>query len=172
MDDASANGKRKRDDRDDRKSKERKLKARQEEMEDEFRATYLRLTAFYKYLEVVHLKSPLLLPRTLKYRVDAKKKALAAETRDQTKKQLGKVARRDKDDIAPTGAALREFKLGMTAETLDVFKRENQRIGLLISVYTAKGKKFAESQFELVATSLIPGMLLDCGTVTGCYGPH
>lgn len=169
MDDASANGKRKRDDRDDRKSKERKLKARQEEMEDEFRATYLRLTAFYKYLEVVHLKSPLLLPRTLKYRVDAKKKSLATETRDQIKKQLGKAVRRDKADIAPTGAALREFKLGMTAETLDVFKRENQRIGLLISVYTAKGKRFAESQFELVATSLIPGnFACACGTVTGC----
>uniref|UniRef100_K3WJU2 Uncharacterized protein n=1 Tax=Globisporangium ultimum (strain ATCC 200006 / CBS 805.95 / DAOM BR144) TaxID=431595 RepID=K3WJU2_GLOUD len=158
-----ANGKRKRDERDDgRKSKERRLKSRQEEMDDEFKATYLRITAFYKYLEMVHLESPLLLPRTLKYRIEAKKKAIAAEKRQQDATAIKPInlssqrRKAGKDALAPTGAALKEFKLGMTAETLDVFKRENHRIGLLISVFTAKGEKFADNQFQLVATSLIP----------------
>lgn len=155
MDDQS--GKRKRDEPSERKNgKERKVKARQEEMEDEFRATYLQLTSFYKYLEVVHLKSPLLLPRTLKYRIDAKKKAPALQGAASTKASRAKAAAK-KDDVAPTAAAFREFKFGITAETLDVFKRENHRIGLLLSVFTAKGIKFAENEFELVATSLIPG---------------
>ncbi|KAF1324533.1 Polycomb protein, partial [Globisporangium splendens] len=159
-----ANGKRKRDERDDgRKSKERRVKSRQEDMDDEFKATYLRITAFYKYLEMVHLKSPLLLPRTLKYRIEAKKKAIAAEKRQQDATAIKPIdlsiqrCKAGKDALAPTGAALKEFKLGMTAETLDVFKRENHRIGLLISVFTTKGEKFADSQFQLVATSLIPG---------------
>lgn len=161
----ASNGKRKRDDRDEtRKPKERKVKTRQEEMDDEFKATYLLLTAFYKYLEMVHLKSPLLLPRTLKYRIEAKKKAIAnaAERRQSAPTQSFKTGHRGKDALAPTGATLKEFKLGMTAETLDVFKRENQRIGLLISVFTAKGETFAENQFQLVATSLIPGKHVRC----------
>lgn len=157
MADEHAGTKRKRD---ERSGKERKVKARQEEMEDEFRATYLPLTSFYKYLEVVHLESPLLLPRTLKYRVEAKRAALALAEKSGNKP--APKHKQPRDDLAPTGAALREFKFGVTAETLGAFRGESQRIGLLVSVLAAKRARFADNRFELLATSLIPGACACC----------
>lgn len=155
--------KRKRDDRSNGGNgnggggKERKVKARQEEMEDEFRATYLPLTAFYKYLEVVHLESPLLLPRTLKYRGEAKSKLLASSGNAAS---ATKPPRRSTDELSPTGGALSEFKVGVASETLGAFRSESQRIGLLVSVLAAAkkgGARFADNRFELLATSLLPG---------------
>ncbi|TMW63127.1 hypothetical protein Poli38472_002068 [Pythium oligandrum] len=164
---AKENGKRKRDGGDDTcKPKERRLKARQEELEEEFAATYHALTSLYKLLEVQHLHSPLFLPRTLSYRLvlpqerRKKQRALEAKKEDPdvahaVKSELEVVSRR-RVVAEPTGATLREFKIGMTAETIEAFKRENKRVGLLFSVFTADGKRFATNSFDLVATCLTP----------------
>ncbi|KAJ0408372.1 hypothetical protein P43SY_003098 [Pythium insidiosum] len=168
----SANGaKRKRDERngggssDERRPKERRLRLRQEEMEDEFAATYHGLTALYKLLEVRHLRSPLFLPRTLSYRrvpppartkTEPEPKPAAKEEEDAPRKTDERPARRAPTKPLPSGATLREFKIGMTAETIESFKRQNMRVGLLFALFRADGRAFADNSFELVATCLAP----------------
>lgn len=162
----AANGKRKRDERDDRKlaPKERRLKQRQEEMEEEFAATYHGPTSLYKLLEIKHMRCPLFLPRTLSYRLtpphagaaNSKTEELKSDTDANKKKAPSSSAVIKKSAFEATSATLREFKIGMTAETIEYFKREGMRVGLLFSMYTATGHKFADNSFELVATCLIP----------------
>ncbi|GLD93258.1 hypothetical protein PINS_up001850 [Pythium insidiosum] len=181
---ASVHGaKRKREERngggasEERRPKERRLRLRQEELEEEFAATYHGLTALYKLLEVRHLRSPLFLPRTLSYRlvppavrgkieassplaptsVDEKetKPAVATERRAATRNNNNK-QKEKRTPTLPTGAMLHEFKIGMTAETIESFKRQNVRVGLLFALYRGDGRSFAANSFELVATCLAP----------------
>ncbi|KAG6957663.1 hypothetical protein JG687_00009848 [Phytophthora cactorum] len=145
----SGTSKRKRDESHERKlplNKERRTKVRQEHMEEEFAETYHGLTALYKLLEVKHLQSPLFLPRTLSYRLDPawQQKEVKAE-KDQ--KQVKK---------AQAGATMNDFKIGMTSDTMEAFKSQKQRPGVLISLFKADGKKFDDNQFTLLATCLIP----------------
>ncbi|KAG6976466.1 hypothetical protein JG688_00001341 [Phytophthora aleatoria] len=145
----SGTSKRKRDESHERKlplNKERRTKVRQEHMEEEFAETYHGLTALYKLLEVKHLQSPLFLPRTLSYRLDPawQQKEVKAE-KDQ--KQVKK---------AQAGATMNDFKIGMTSDTMEAFKSQKQRPGVLISLFKADGKKFDDNQFRLLATCLIP----------------
>ncbi|RLN93464.1 hypothetical protein BBJ28_00003364 [Nothophytophthora sp. Chile5] len=152
-----ANGKRKRDESHERRApsaKERRTKVRQEHMEGEFAATYHGLTALYKLLEVKHLQSPLLLPRTLSYRLDPAWKQEGGA--DEVKGEGKAAVRKDPAKTAAAGATMKEFTIGMTSETMEAFKNANQRVGLLLSVYTAMGKSFNENQFSLLATCLIP----------------
>ncbi|CEG36313.1 Zn-finger protein joined to JAZF1 (predicted suppressor) [Plasmopara halstedii] len=148
MVDAVSN-KRKRDTSHERKPalhRERHAKVRQEHMEHEFAETYHGLTALYKLLEVKHLQSPLFLPRTLSYRLNL---------------ALQKSKSRDEEDLnlvkrAHAGATLKNIKFGMTSETLQTFKSQKLRPGVVVSLYKAKGKAFADNQFTLLATCLIP----------------
>ncbi|KAG7402348.1 Polycomb protein suz12 [Phytophthora boehmeriae] len=145
--------KRKRDDSHERKapvSKDRRTKVRQEHMEEEFAATYHGLTALYKLLEVQHLQSPLFLPRTLGYRLNP------AWEHDTKTKVEGESKVAVKKTRAETGATLQSFKIGMTSDTMDSFKKKQQRPGLLLSLFTANGKTFEDNQFTLLATCLIP----------------
>ncbi|RLN82855.1 hypothetical protein BBJ28_00022307 [Nothophytophthora sp. Chile5] len=164
-----ANGKRKRDESHERRApsaKERRTKVRQEHMEGEFAATYHGLTALYKLLEVKHLQSPLFLPRTLSYRLDpAWKQERGA---DEVKGEGKAAVRKDPAKTAAAGATMKEFTIGMTSDTMAAFKSANQRVGLLLSVYTAMGKSFGENQFSLLATCLIPGNLLLLSCVVPC----
>lgn len=57
---------------------------------------------------------------------------------------------------AQAGAKLADFKIGMTPDTMEAFKSQKQRPGVLISVFSAAGKKFDDNQFTLLATCLIP----------------
>ncbi|KAG2533064.1 hypothetical protein JM18_000192 [Phytophthora kernoviae] len=145
--------KRKRDDSHERKvplTKERRTKVRQEHMEEEFAATYHGLTALYKLLEVQHLQSPLFLPRTLGYRLDP---GWQQDNKTKVKGELESVAKKTR---AQAGATLQDFKIGMTSDTMEAFKKKQQRPGLRLSLFTANGKKFEENQFTLLATCLIP----------------
>ncbi|GMF17401.1 unnamed protein product [Phytophthora fragariaefolia] len=118
-------------------------------MEEEFAETYHGLTALYKLLEVKHLQSPLFLPRSLSYRLDPTwQQKHAAEVKREEKKP--------RPHAALAGASLQEFKIGMTSDTMEAFKSQKQRPGVLISVFTAQGKKFDDNQFALQATCLIP----------------
>ncbi|EGZ23744.1 hypothetical protein PHYSODRAFT_324933 [Phytophthora sojae] len=147
----SGSSKRKRDESHERKlplTKERRTKVRQEHMEEEFAETYHGLTALYKLLEVKHLQSPLFLPRTLSYRLDpAWQQKDKAEVKGEGKTQ---------PQTAQAGAKLADFKIGMTPDTMEAFKSQKQRPGVLISVFSAAGKKFDDNQFTLLATCLIP----------------
>ncbi|OWZ24764.1 Polycomb protein [Phytophthora megakarya] len=141
--------KRKRDESHERSvplTKERRTKLRQEHMEEEFAETYHGLTAVYKLLEIKHLQSPLFLPRTLSYRLDPAwpkdKKGVKGEP-----KQIQK---------ALAGATLKSFKIGMTSDTMESFKSQKQRPGVLLSLFTANGASFNDNQFTLLATCLIP----------------
>jgi hypothetical protein len=115
--------------------------ARQERLEREFAETYQGLTALYKLLEIKQLQSPLLLPRTLSYRLD---KAAAGE--------------RKKTAPAPAaGADVREIKLGITSDLRETLARENRRLGLRLAIYSAKGRAFADNSFTLAADCMVPG---------------
>ncbi|DBA03469.1 TPA: hypothetical protein N0F65_002877 [Lagenidium giganteum] len=155
--DATANGKRKREDApNDRKRKERKTRARQDDIQEEFSATYHGLTALYKLLEIRHLESPLFLPRTLNYRLDLKAgKGPDKKTKQDTKTTPTKKSARAAVAAVASGT-LKDWKVSMTSETVEVFKRENKRIGMIISAYAANGKSFAENEFVLAATCLMP----------------
>uniref|UniRef100_H3GCJ7 Polycomb protein VEFS-Box domain-containing protein n=1 Tax=Phytophthora ramorum TaxID=164328 RepID=H3GCJ7_PHYRM len=147
--------KRKRDESHDRKvplTKERRTKVRQENMEEEFASTYHGLTALYKLLEVKHLESPLFLPRTLSYRLDP---AWQQKAKAEVKGEMQQKQQKDTRTALAT-ATLQEFKIGMTSDTMEAFKRQKQRPGVLISVFKADGKNFDDNQFTLLATSLIP----------------
>ncbi|KAL4160074.1 hypothetical protein PRNP1_000645 [Phytophthora ramorum] len=147
--------KRKRDESHDRKvplTKERRSKVRQENMEEEFASTYHGLTALYKLLEVKHLESPLFLPRTLSYRLDP---AWQQKAKAEVKGEMQQKQQKDTRTALAT-ATLQEFKIGMTSDTMEAFKRQKQRPGVLISVFKADGKNFDDNQFTLLATSLIP----------------
>lgn len=151
---ADMSSKRKREESHERKmplTKERRTKVRQEHMEEEFAETYHGLTALYKLLEVKHLQSPLFLPRTLSYRLDP-----TWMQKDQKKEIKGEKTQPRQVHTALAGATLRDFKIGMTPDTMEAFKSQHQRPGVLISIFTANGKKFDDNQFTLLATCLIP----------------
>ncbi|GMF12440.1 unnamed protein product [Phytophthora lilii] len=118
-------------------------------MEEEFAETYHGLTALYKLLEVQHLQSPLFLPRTLSYRLDP-----AWQQADNTQVKGERSGQRPHAALA--GADLKDFTIGMTPDTMEAFKSQKQRPGVLISLFTADGKKFDDNQFSLLATCLIP----------------
>ncbi|KAI9922093.1 hypothetical protein PsorP6_002599 [Peronosclerospora sorghi] len=146
--------KRKRDESHERKvpfNKDRRIKLRQQRMEEEFAATYHGLTALYKLLEVQHMQSPLFLPRTLSYRLDPMW---------QQKRNIEiKGVKNNSDNRIKTALAdvtMAEFNIGMMPDTMEAFKRKNQRPGLFISLFSAVGKRFADNHFKLVATCLIP----------------
>ncbi|CAI5738659.1 unnamed protein product [Hyaloperonospora brassicae] len=154
----SSHSKRKRD-----ASHERKAplgKARQEHMEEEFAATYHGLTALYKLLEVQHLQSPLFLPRTLSYRLDPawqqNEKQEVDEAKDAREKETLKQPKQRQVVTAPAGATLTAFKIGMTSETMEAFQSKTQRVGVLISLFQARGKLFGANEFKLLAACLIP----------------
>ncbi|KAG7391281.1 Polycomb protein suz12 [Phytophthora pseudosyringae] len=153
-----ADTKRKRDESYERKlplTKERRTKVRQEHMEEEFAETYHGLTALYKLLEVQHLQSPLFLPRTLSYRLDP-----AWQQKEQKKEVKGEKGQKQQQQqqvkTALAGAAMMDFKIGMTPDTMESFKSQKQQPGVLISLFKADGKKFDDNQFTLLATCLIP----------------
>lgn len=166
-----ANGKRKREDEAKRSAPQRaaiRRRVQQEELEEEFAATYHGLTAMYKYMEVRQLQNPLFLPRTLSYRSSAGDWTNDPSVRVKKKRGksraavlgVGKVAEKSSNDGALAGAMLKDFKIGMTAQTVDTLKRANHQTGLVISAYSAQGERVKENEFTLVANCLIPGASL------------
>lgn len=147
-DDANG-GKRKRDESYERKTKvARHSSARQERLELEFAETYHGLTALYKLLEIKQLQSPMLLPRTLSYRLE---KQQQQSTQDAGKKT--KAAKRE----ALAGADVREIKLGITSDLRETLAQENRRLGLRLAIYSAQGRAFADNRFTLAVDCMVPG---------------
>lgn len=146
-----SHGKRKREEGSERKAKAARFsKARQERLEQEFAETYGGLTALYKLLEIKQLQSPLLLPRTLSYRLPRATKGAEKKL----KKPAKATARRDPP---VSGAVMRDVKLGLTSDLLETLKNENHRLGLRLAIYSADGSEFADNLFTLVAECTIPG---------------
>lgn len=170
-----ANGKRKREDEAKRPAQRAASRRRvqQEELEEEFAATYHGLTAMYKYMEVRQLQNPLFLPRTLSYRSSAgdwtNDPSVRVKKERVTKSRaaalgVGKTAGKSGNSGTLAGAMLKDFKIGMTAQTVDTLKRANHQTGLVISAYAAKGESVKDNEFTLVANCLIPGASLTLET--------
>ncbi|TDH71006.1 hypothetical protein CCR75_004975 [Bremia lactucae] len=145
--------KRKRDGSYERKvpiNKDCRTRIRQEQMEQEFAETYHGLTALYKLLEIKHLQSPLFLPRTLSYRLKT-----VGHKKDLKNNSNSKVVKH-----ALAGAIFKDLKIGMKPETMEVFKGQKHRFGILLSLYKANGRAFLENNYTL---------LTSCLTSVPCY---
>lgn len=156
-----ANGKRKREDEPKRPPRTaNRRRVQQEELEEEFAATYHGLTAMYKYMEVRQLQNPLFLPRTLSYRSSTVDWTHDPSVRMKKERSKGRAVSANDKNSNHGGATLKDFKIGMTAQTVDTLKRANHQTGLVISAYSAKGEGTKENEFTLAANCLIPGASL------------
>jgi hypothetical protein len=147
--DNGSNSKRKRDDAEEIKRK--KAKTREQEMGEEFAATYHGYTALYKLLEVKHLQSPLFLPRTLGYRVEWRK---SRKSKNMKKKNSIKAPRTLRKLF---GAKLTDLQILLTSRTKEILRQHAHTLVLRITAYTGKGKHFSTNEFQAIGFCVVPG---------------